>query len=214
MKKYCCDFGALAAAFICWAPARPSPRRGAGRRRRPGRPRDLLPSGLIVELGPESARVATFRIRGDELEGAVLEGEASREGDAWTLDVEGMEWFGTWSEGWTEASFVDGGRARPEGRGEDADARDPRGAEDRGAEVGLYQALRRLFEGDKALPAFSPALGPDPGRGRSAQGALPRCMVRLLRVPNTYVGPLRRTPTFQKTARAFLFPELYGYPKG
>ena len=104
-----------------------------------------------MELGPERDGVSAFRIRGDELEGATLKGEARPEGMGWTLDIKEMDWFENWAEGWTEAAFIVEGRLelRPDGsRWGLAVVAPPKIENPISASIRLYGDY---FEGDKAL---------------------------------------------------------------
>lgn len=178
---------------------------------------ELLPRGLTVELAPESGGESSFRIRGDELEGATISGLARQSGELWILDVRGMDWFSNWAEGWTKASFVMEGELSLRRDGSAwrivVDA-EPRIENAVSASMRLYGDY---FEGEQALNLFQ-------HRWDRIQAANEVLKARFPDAWFDYAEPrkirfawdlfARRVANFQQAVRAFLFPELYGYEKG
>jgi len=173
-----------------------------------------LPRSMSIEIAPSGGAVFNFRIRGEELEGATLKGDATRTQDGWDLEVMAMDWFGNWTEGWTQASFVAEGQLaiRPEGKSwklvvESA----PKLENPTSASIRLFGDY---FTGETALTLFSHRWDrilavdnllrgkfPDAWFDYSSPGRMP-----------AFLGPLgRRRANFQESVRSFLFPELYGY---
>ncbi len=177
----------------------------------------VLPRGIVVELGPERDGVSAFRIRGDELEGATLKGEARPEGMGWTLDIKEMDWFENWAEGWTEAAFIVEGRLelRPDGsRWGLAVVAPPKIENPISASIRLYGDY---FEGDKALALLAHRWDRIQATDELLRQKFPAAWYdysepRKIRYPWDIFA--RRVADFQTGARAFLFPEIYGYPKG
>jgi len=200
-------FVALALASCASSPARASWKTKSS----------VLPRGVLVELGPERDGVSAFRIRGDELEGATLKGEAKPEGRGWTLDVEKMDWFENWAEGWTEASFVVEGRLelRPDGSAWAlAVAAPPKIENPTSASIRLYGDY---FEGDKALALLAHRWDRIQAADELLRQEFPEAWYDYsephpIRFPWDLLA--RRVASFQTGVRAFLFPEIYGYPKG
>lgn len=175
-----------------------------------------LPRGLVVEIGPEKGGVANFRMRGDELGGAILEGEARPSEGSWILEVERLDWLGNWAEGWTEAGFVAEGtlRLRPLGPSWLLEVEVvPRIENPVNASIRLFGDY---FEGEKALALLSHRWD----RIQAVDGLLKE------KYPDAwydYSEPrnpayfwtvfARRISSFQAGVGPFLFPELYGYPK-
>jgi hypothetical protein len=176
-----------------------------------------LPRGLAVEIGSEAGGLASFTIRGGELEGATVSGEARRDGEGWALEARSLDWFGNWAEGWTECRFAMEGELslRPEGSGWAlAAVSAPR------IEAPLSASMRQngeYYAGDEALAFFSRRWDriqavdellrekfPDAWYDYSAPPRF-RAIARLFR---------RGVADFQTELGSFLFPELYGYPSG
>jgi hypothetical protein len=157
---------------------------------------EALPGGLSVEIGADGS---DFRIRGGALEGAALRGRAERDGEAWKLRIDRMEWFGNWNEGWTEASFGAEGELSlvPSGEGwAVAVERAPAIGQPEKATIRLYG---NYFDGDEALGLLS-------RRWERIKAAADFVKERF---PEAGPGAKR----YGRAVRAFLFPELYGYAK-
>jgi hypothetical protein len=166
---------------------------------------ETLRGGLSVEIGPGAPRSsepgssADFRIRGDALEGAVLRGQARREGGLWKLKIDRMDWFNNWNEGWTEASFEAEGELSLVPGGDSwaiVVDRAPAIGKPGSASIRLYGDY---FVGDKALGLFS----------RRWDRIKTEAELLKQRFPDEW----RDTDKFRRGVRAFLFPELYGYAK-
>lgn len=154
---------------------------------------EALPRGLLVEIGSDSE----FRIRGGELEGAVLKGQARRDGESWALTIEKMDYFGNWAEGWTEASFEAEG------------------------ELSLRPSLDAWTMDVARVPAIekpvsaSIRLNGDYYSGETALGLFSRRWDRIQAVAEVlklrFPGASFENDGFERGVRAFLFPEIYGY---
>lgn len=175
-----------------------------------------LPRGLSVELVPGKDGGSTFRVRGDELGGATLTGEAKPDGDSWRLEVTGMDWFSNWSEGWSEARFAAEGelRLRPEGTTWllDVDSM-PRIESPTAASIRLYGDY---YEGDKALALFTHRWDRIQAADSFLRQRFPDAWfdyAEQRKIHNWWDLFTRRVVNFQESVRGFLFPELYGYPK-
>ena len=178
---------------------------------------ELLPRGLVVELGPDAGPATAFRIRGEELEGAVIVGEARREGAAWVLEPRRLDWFGNWAEGWTQGSFAMEGELSLEPEGSSSRLSvlaEPRIENVLSASIRLYGdyfegpvavgLLQRRWDRIQAVDEVLKQKYPEAWYDYSA----PR---RILSIWDLFD---RRKVNFQTGVRSFLFPELYGYDKG
>jgi hypothetical protein len=172
---------------------------------------------MTVELEPGSAGACLFKIEGDELEGAAIEGQARPDGGAWKLGVEDLKWFGNWTEGWTEAAFSMEGELSLEpdgGAWKLVVLAEPKIEEPTSASMRLYGDY---FEGDKALALFR-------HRWDRIQAVNEALKAKFTDAWFDYSEPRKVTyawdifgrthASFQKSVKAFLFPELYGYPRG
>ncbi len=175
-----------------------------------------LPRGLVVELGPVRGGISTFRIRGDELGGATLTGEARPQGGGWSLEIARLDFFSNWAEGWTEATFAAEGELelRPAGASWVLEVHNQPTIENPiSASIRLYGDY---FEGDKALALLA-------HRWDRIQAADELLKQKFPDAWYDYSEPrkirfwwdlfARRVANFQQGVRTFLFPELYGYPK-
>jgi hypothetical protein len=171
---------------------------------------EALQRGLSVEIGPDAA----FRIRGDALEGAILEGRAARDGEGWTLAIDRMDWFGNWDEGWTQASFEAEGELSLMPRGEAwavVVARAPSIGKPTSASIRLYGDY---FVGEAALGLISRRWDRIKAAAELLRQRFPDAWYDYSEQKKAvFVWDLfaRRVDSFDRGVRAFLFPELYGY---
>ncbi len=66
---------------------------------------------LTVSIGVETEGLSPLIIRGGPLQSALIRGEARREGEGWRVSLTGLDWFNSWTNGWTEAAFLLDGTA-------------------------------------------------------------------------------------------------------
>ena len=62
--------------------------------------------GIQLDFEQAKGGEEQFRLRYPDLGPVAIRGSAEREGDGWLLKFESLDWFNTWPDGWTEASFL------------------------------------------------------------------------------------------------------------
>ena len=62
--------------------------------------------GIQLDLSQAADGGTRFRLTYPDLGPVAIRGAAKRDGDGWLLQFENLDWFNTWPDGWTEASFL------------------------------------------------------------------------------------------------------------
>jgi len=152
-------------------------------------------SDLRIGLGPEKDGLSTVSMTGTLLHSAVVSGEAKREGEAWRISLTKLDYFNSWTNGWTQASFLlDGSAALRKGSSgwlleiERAPQLDIAGS----ASIRYYDTYLR---GDKGLQEFS-----------RRWDRIRAVATDLSKSPDVAARILD-----ERSLRRYLFPEIYGY---
>ncbi len=66
---------------------------------------------LAIEIDPPMDGVSKIRLSCAEIPGAVFGGGAITDGEGWRIDMDTLDWFNNWPNGWTHASFRLDGKA-------------------------------------------------------------------------------------------------------
>jgi hypothetical protein len=150
---------------------------------------------VTVQIDPPQDGVSKIRLSCAEFPGAVCGGEAIADGEGWRIDLDKLEWFNNWPNGWTHASFRLNGRAalqRTEAGWTLATIKAPELDMVESASIRYFDTYVR---GEAGLREFSHRWDRIKAAASDISTRVPDAS--LLRDPNSL--------------RKYLFPEIYGY---